>query len=217
MALLQSTTVEGLHAFEAILSYDNISKDTVTLDEGQVLTAGTVLGQITVGDTADATAFSSNTGDGTMGEITVGAGAIAGTYKLVVIAEDTDAGTFTVTDPNGIFVATGAVDAEFDAGGLTFTLADGAEDFNLGDGFDIVVAAGSGNYVLHDAAATDGSQVARAVLAYDSDATDGDLQVVAITRLAEVKESLLTWKSGISGPNKAAGIAALASHYIIAR
>lgn len=123
MALLKSTTVEGLHPFEAVLSYDNISKDTVTLISGQNLTAGTVLGKITA----------------------------------------------------------------------------------------------SGKYTLHNNAASDGSEVAAAVLAYDGDASGGDASVVAITRLAEVKEDLLVWKTGISAPNKAAGIVALAANFIIAR
>lgn len=123
MALLQSTSTEGTNAFEAILTYDNISKDTVTLISGQNLAAGTVLGLITA----------------------------------------------------------------------------------------------SGKYTLHNNAASDGSEVAAAVLPVASDASGGDLSVVAITRLAEVKEDLLVWKAGISGANKTAGLAALAAKFIIAR
>lgn len=216
MALLKSTETEGLHAFEAILSYDNISKDTVTLANGQNLTAGTVLGQMTTGTTASATAFSGNTGTGTVGTITVSAGAQMGDYKLVIIEAEADAGKFQLEGPDGKIVGTGTVAVAFNKGGLAFTLSD-ATDFKAGDGFTITVASGSGLYKSHDPDAADGTQIARAVLAYDADASGGNLAVVAITRLAEVKESLLTWKTGISAPNKAAGIAALASHYIIAR
>lgn len=123
MALLQSTSTEGTNAFEAILTYDNISKDTVTLISGQNLAAGTVLGLITA----------------------------------------------------------------------------------------------SGKYTLHNNAAADGSEVAAAVLPVAADASGGDLAVVAITRLAEVKEDLLIWKSGISAGDKTAGLAALADKFIIAR
>lgn len=123
MALLQSSSTEGTSTNEVLLSYDNISKDTVTLISGQNLTAGTVLGVITA----------------------------------------------------------------------------------------------SGKYTLHNNAASDGSEAAAAVLLANSDASGGDLSVVAITRLAEVKEDLLVWKSGISGANKTAGLAALAAKFIIAR
>lgn len=123
MALLQSSSTEGTSTNEVLLSYDNISKDTVTLISGQNLTAGTVLGVITA----------------------------------------------------------------------------------------------SGKYTLHNNAASDGSEAAAAVLVADSDASGGDLKVVVIKRLAEVKNDLLVWKTGISGANKTAGLAALAAKFIIAR
>lgn len=286
MALLKSTTTEGLHPFEAILEYDNISKDTITIAKGQSLTAGTVLGKITragngavvtgsiasttltvtsvtsgtltigqyisgssvtagsyitafgtgtggtgtytvsaastAGSTtitataAYATAWSGNTGTGTMGAITVTSAAKVGTYKLVVVEAASNAGNFIVYDPDGVIVGQGDVASAYSSGGLAFTISD-ATDFVAGDGFDIVVAAGSGYYVLHDASANDGSQTAAAVLAYDVDATSEDTTAVAITRLAEVKSSLLTWKTGASAGDKTAGLASLATHYIIAR
>jgi hypothetical protein len=123
MSLLQSSSTEGTSTNEVLLSYDNISKDTVTLISGQNLTAGTVLGVITA----------------------------------------------------------------------------------------------SGKYTLHNNAASDGSEAAAAVLVANSDASGGDLKVVVINRLAEVKNDLLVWKTGISGANKTAGLAALAAKFIIAR
>lgn len=123
MSLLKSSSTEGTSTNEVLLSYDNISKDTVTLISGQNLTAGTVLGVITA----------------------------------------------------------------------------------------------SGKYTLHNNAASDGSEAAAAVLVADSDASGGDLKVVVINRLAEVKNDLLVWKTGISGANKTAGLAALAAKFIIAR
>lgn len=216
-----TTYTEPYRSFEALLSEGDgsISREAITIVAGAGdLAAGTVLGKITIGATAEATAFASNTGDGTMGEITVSAGAIPGTYKLVVIAEDTDAGTFTVEDPNGVFVGTGAVDAEFDAGGLTFTLADGAEDFNLGDGFDIVVAAGSGLWTGYDDGNDDGSQVAAGVLMQATDASgNANVSATAIVRLAEVKKDALQWISGVDAGAKTKAYADLALVNIIAR
>lgn len=89
--------------------------------------------------TAAAVAFAGNTGDGAMGAIVASAGAKAGIYKLTVIEPGANAGTFQVVDPDGVLVGIGAVASAFSAGGLAFTLADGATDFVAGDGFDITV------------------------------------------------------------------------------
>lgn len=218
MTLLINTSTEGTARNEVILSYEqNISLDTVTLISGQNLKAGAVLGQITTGSTASAAAFSGNTGNGAMGAITVSAGALEGVYKLVIIEPATDAGKFQVEDPTGKIIGTGAVASAFSKGGLAFTLADGATDFVAGDGFDITVASGSDKYTAHDPDAANGSQVAAAVLLDDADASGGDLKVVAMTRFGAVKNDLVVWKTGISSGNKAAGLAALAAKFIIAR
>lgn len=90
---------------------------------------------------ATSAAFSGNTGDGAMGSVTTSAGAKVGAYKLVIIEPGSNAGKFTLTDPDGLVVGTGTVGSAFSAGGLAFTLADGATDFVSGDGFTITVAA----------------------------------------------------------------------------
>lgn len=97
---------------------------------------GCVIGA-TFGATAAATAGSGNTGNGTMGTVTVSAGAKLGTYQLVIIEPASNAGTFAVYDPDGVFVDNGTVAVAFSAGGLAFTLADGATDFVAGDSFSI--------------------------------------------------------------------------------
>ncbi|MEZ2220756.1 hypothetical protein [Rhizobium sp. RCC_161_2] len=90
--------------------------------------------------TATSAAGSGNVGNGVMGAVTVSAGAKKGVYKLVIIAPAANAGAFEVSDPDGVFVDNGNVAAAFSAGGLAFTLADGATDFAAGDSFDITVA-----------------------------------------------------------------------------
>jgi hypothetical protein len=141
---------------------------------------------------AVATAFAGNTGDGAMGAITLSAGAMAGTYKLVIAEPGTNVGTFVVEDPDGKIVGRGVVASAFSAGGLAFTLADGSADFVAGDGFNIVVGANSGNYAAYASGNADGTQNALAVL-YDNvpDSTT-EQQAVVIARLAEVKGSALT-------------------------
>lgn len=90
--------------------------------------------------TASSAALGTNTGNGTMGSITVSAGAKPGRYTLTIIEPGTNAGTFTVVDPDGVQIGDGVVASAFSAGGLAFTLADGSTDFVAGDSFAITVA-----------------------------------------------------------------------------
>ncbi len=169
-----------------------ISRDKVTIAAAAAaLAAGTVLGKIALG-AATAAAVAGNTGNGTMGAVTVGAGAKPGVYKVVVIEPGTNAGKFSVEDPDGVTVGVGTVAAAFSGGGLGFTLADGSTDFAAGDAFEITVAAGSGKYVAYDADNTDGSNVAAAILYAPVADSASDQEAVVIARHAEVVESLLT-------------------------
>jgi hypothetical protein len=90
---------------------------------------------------ASAAATGGNTGNGTMGSITVSAGAVLGDYKLTISAAATDAGTFLLEKPDGSIVGAGTVGAAFSKGGLAFTVADGGTDFVVGDSFTITVTS----------------------------------------------------------------------------
>ncbi len=197
------------------------SRDTITVLAGsgaaRVLTSGMVLGKVLVG-AGTAAAVAGNTGNGAMGAVTVGAGAKVGVYNLVFIEPASNAGRFSVEDPDGVTVGVGTVAVAFTGGGLSFTLADGATDFASGDAFTITVAAGSGKYVQLDTTGTDGRERAAGLLAYDVTAADAvDAKGVAIVRMAEVSDNGITWPAGISGGNKTAAIAALATAGIIVR
>lgn len=104
--------------------------------------------------TASAAALGTNTGNGTMGAITVTAGAKPGRYTLTIIEPGANTGTFNVIDPDGIQIGDGVVASAFSAGGLAFTLADGATDFVAGDAFAITVAGNAflGITIAHEAA-----------------------------------------------------------------
>lgn len=160
---------------------------TYTVSASQTVASTTVTAAGAV-----STAFASSTGNGTMGAVTLSAGAKAGAYKLVIVEPGTDVGTFVVEDPDGGFVGRGVVAAAFSAGGLAFTLADGSTDFVAGDGFTITVGSNSGNYAAYASGNADGTQNALAVL-YDNvpDSTT-EQKAVVISRLAEVKGSALT-------------------------
>lgn len=173
------------------------------------LPAGQVLGKITVG-AATAAAKAGNAGNGTMGTITVGAGAKPGAYKLTIIEPASDAGNFIVEDPDGINVGSGAVAAAFTGGGLSFTLGDGGNNFAAGDQFTITVAAGSGHYVAYDSEGTDGRQNACAVLYAAVPDASAAQEAVAYVRDCEVMEAALA-------DVDAAAKASLAQHGIIVR
>lgn len=90
-------------------------------------------------ESAGATANAGNTGNGAFGAITVSSGAKEGTYKVNITAAAANAGTFVVEDPDGNIVGYGTVAVAFSKGGIAFTLADGATDFVVGDGFTFPV------------------------------------------------------------------------------
>ena len=94
----------------------------------------------TFAGTATSAAGSGNVGNGTMGAITVSAGAKKGVYKLVIIEPVTNAGAFEVTDPDGVFVDNGTVGVAFSAGGLAFTLLGRGDRLEVGQ--DIVIFPG---------------------------------------------------------------------------
>lgn len=127
---------------------------------------GTVLGKVIADGTATAAADAGNTGDGAMGAITVTAGAVVGKYRLVITTAAANAGTFVVVDPNGRMLGAGTVAVAYSDSGLAFTLADGAADFVVGDAFTITVA-GDYEYKIAVQTATDGSDVAAAVVLED--------------------------------------------------
>jgi hypothetical protein len=88
-------------------------------------------------------------------------------------------------------------------------------DYPAGQVLGIITA--SGQYTAHHPTAADGSEVAATILYGPVNASVADADGVITARLAEVNDDLLTWKSGISAPDKAAGIVALATHDIYVR
>lgn len=150
----------------------NMSRKTVTLRVGAetVVKTGTVLGKYISGS-ATAAADAGNTGDGTMGAITVAADALPGVYTLTIVDTATDAGDFTVEKPDGVTDGAGTVAVAY-SGDVSFTLADGATDFAVGDKFYITVVATSTYYKPAVETATDGSKVFAGVFMFDKGGDD---------------------------------------------
>jgi hypothetical protein len=147
----------------------------VTLTGAAALKRGAVLGKTVSAGTASS-APGTNTGNGAMGAITVAGDAQPGTYQLKITKAAANAGDFEVTDPLGQLVGLGTVAVAFAGAGLSFTLADGAIDFAVGDSFTISVTAITEKYKLAARDATDGSNEPQAILADDADPSGGDVQ-----------------------------------------
>lgn len=135
----------------AILTTDSISAMCVKLADSINDTLG-MPGTATFdyGSATSEKTITIGTSNGTMGAVTIDPAdqPRPGVYTLVCTAEASDAGTFSVTDPDGVSLPNLTVAVAYDSGtGLTFTLADGAEDFDVGDTFEITVPATKVNFV----------------------------------------------------------------------
>ena len=210
---------EPTRPLEAVLyETPELSRESITIVNGTAaFDAGMVLGRTLTSGTATAVGFPTNTASvGAVGTITVGGAAKIGTYTLTVVEPATNAGSFVLVDPEGITVGKGDVASEFDAGGLTFTVADATPDFGAGDGFHIHVA-GAYHYAPFDDGNTDGTNVARAIALYGCDASEAATDVAAITRLAAVKSAALKWHASADATAKAQAAVDLAKATILVR
>ncbi|WP_186140047.1 head decoration protein [Burkholderia gladioli] len=159
-------------------------------------------------------AGASNTGNGTIGSLSVaGYAAKAGVYTV----EFDDATHFVVSDPTGAEVGHGTTGVAFKAGGLSFTITAGGTAFVPGDSFAITVTAGSGKYKPFDPANVDGSQVPAGILFATKDVTLADKPCAVVVRLCEVNASELVWPAGMSAAAITAALAQLKALGIVPR
>ena len=211
-----TTITEGLRTGEHLVSEANgyRSREAIALLAGTYV-PGQVLGRVST-STAVGAAVAGNTGNGAMGAVTTNADALQGAYLLKVTKAAANAGDFEVIDPQGDVAGVGSVGAAFAGGGLSFTLADGAADFVVGDSFKITVGGPTAKYKAFDPAAFDGSQHASAVLLAGS-ASAAETRATAHVRACEVNGLIITWPTGITAPQKSQGIADLNAMGILVR
>jgi len=183
-----TTLTEAVHAGEFLLSdaHAGLDREDATLAIlSAALPAGQVLGRVLTATAAAAT----NTGNGTISAVTIGANCQVGVYRLVCSAAATDSGTFQVFDPAGRRLADLTVAVAY-AGQIGLTVADGSADWIVGD--DITVTVAAGNYDAYDAAGTDGTQIAVGILYAPAPASAATQSAVAVVRNAVVDSDLLT-------------------------
>ncbi|MEX1185315.1 MAG: head decoration protein [Gemmatimonadaceae bacterium] len=155
---------------------------------------GAVLGKKATAGTIAGAAAAGNTGDGTIGTLSVAGRAKEGVYVATFVEPTTNLGSFIVEDPDGINVGRGVVGTAF-SGPVVFTISDGATDFVAGDRFLITVSAVTYKYLRSASAATDGSERPVAILAEDCDATSADAECLVYER-GDFNESALNFGTG---------------------
>jgi len=160
----------------------------VTVISGQTVVRGEVM-QVTGQNTAATAVAGSNVGNGTVSGETALDTASVGTYTLLCTAEVGDAGTFSVQAPDGSFLPDLTVAVAY-SNQIALTIADGAEDFDTGDTFTVLVIAGLGKQTSF----TTGS-VPSTVMYEDVDASGGDV-VGKAYRSADIKASEVDFGTG---------------------
>ena len=155
-----------------VLNGTALDRGGLTLEQdaarAAILETFTVLAEKVATVATTGTAGGSNVGDGTVtavAKLADGKAAIVGDYVLTCTAEVANGGVFSLVDPNGALITNSLVltagagaASIFEAGGLIFTITDGAEDFDEDDVFTITVTA-VGKLVPLDPSAVDGSQL----------------------------------------------------------
>jgi hypothetical protein len=202
------------------------SRDAIVLANaaGAAITvpAGTVLAKQVIGAASKAAKSggnAANTGDMTLdGTTPVLANAQVGVYTVRCISTASNGGVFRVTAPDGDVLGDVAVAATF-ANQIKFVIADGSQDFIVGEGFDVTVAAGNGQFVPF----LNATNLPAAGVLWDKVVVPAESTAagVGILRDAEVVAARLQYDATLSGGGltaaKAAARVSLAAAGIIAR
>lgn len=90
--------------------------------------------------------FGGNTGNGllTLASPAFGGGVKPGLYRVRCKTAAANGGVFSVVDPDGNVLADATVGSAYAGTAVRFTIADGATDFVVGDGFDVTVTVDAG-------------------------------------------------------------------------
>ena len=216
----RSNKLSGVLVFEEMPEHGVCrSVDTVTIEAG--MDVGAVLRSTITAGTGTYTADAGNTGNFTVGAITVADPAKVGNYHIVFTA----ATAFDLYDPNGIFVVAGATGTaiNIEAGeGLSFTITAGGTAAVAGDS-GVIAVAGTVKYKW--VAATDVTTLpsdVRVLIESTKDVpslTAGDYSLVTLAKghAGVVDGGLLFKGTALSAGQKATVYAALEAKNIHVR
>jgi len=174
--LVQGDNLQQLLKWEAEMNH---SREVVSLQAGEAVEMGQVLGQVKWSVPTTGVA-GTNTGTGTMGSVTGGSKTKVGVYSMVCIAKVTNKGTFTVEDPDGLMLPNAIATEAYVHDQINFTISD-ATDFEVGDSFTVTVTAGSGAFAPLDLSAVDGSADPAGIALVPTDTTDTTRKQLAYT------------------------------------
>jgi len=207
------TETTGTELSQLVASDVHEQKPVTIISGAGVLLRGAVLGLIkkALGTPA---AGGGNTGDGTIGSVTLGKNAQIGDYALTCIAAAANGGTFKVIAPDGIRLDDAEVGVAYTSGHVNFTISDGDTDFVVGDSFTVPVEPGSHKYEELDPAGVTGIQQARTILLEDVDASSADAAAQAyFTGTYRLDD--LVWPDGITDAQKNAALLELQDRGIL--
>lgn len=166
MAYSGAQTNYNYDGFKVSGSFFSRYPETLEQDAGRAtpLAQYTIMGKKKLTVPTTGTADAGNTGDGTVTAVAKIAGVTkVGAYNLEVTGAVANGGVFKLEDPDGALIADGltmtagaGAATVFNAGGMTFTITDGATDFIIGDKFAITTVAVN-KYIPLDPAGLDGS------------------------------------------------------------
>jgi hypothetical protein len=193
-----SYSVADPTTFKNLIQSDDITTRKVTITGSAALLAGTVLGAIlaaaaaTVAPGTPVSGSGGTVGNGAVGTWTVDDGAQEGTWVLEITAASANAGKYKVVRPDGTVDGVGTVAVAYN-GQINGTLADGSNDWVVGDVIPIVVSYDRSalKYKKSASASTDGSQYPDMVLAQDADASAADVEAIAYETATVVASALI--------------------------
>lgn len=196
------------------------SREQATIKSGAVLESGTVLGRVMDGARTAVGAA----GNPAPAGATITASPAATTAAQLGVhrfrcATTGPTGKWDHFAPGGEKIGVATTGTPYVGGGLTLTISDSGTDPAVGEELTVTVteAAPSKKYGALSLSATDGLEVAAAILFTPANAADADVRAVVHVRRCEVNDQELVWPEGITADQKAAAIAALEAKGITVR
>lgn len=215
-----TTLTEQVYPTESLISEapGERSREKVIFSSGAVVKACAILGAVQTGTpTAAAGTPLSGTGgtvgNGVISALTADAGAMAGLWQLECTVTGAT-GKFKVIKPDGSIDGILTIGTPYN-GTINISVADGSNDWLVGDIIPVTVTYLNGQSVLKyealDTAATDGSQIAAGISYGTYDAASADATGVAYVRACEHNADIVVWPAGITANQKAVATAQLAA------
>jgi hypothetical protein len=212
--LMANIEITNIDTGSIALEGEEFRDEILTFAGADTFVKGTILARRAVALSVVASAVT-GTGNGTVSAATVVEGPtvpLAGAYVLTVVTAAANGGTWKLVDPNGALITDGLVmtvgagaATVFEAGGLRFTITDGATDFAAGDTATLTVTA-DGKLVPFAPGGGGGTQIPCAVLTYDvTKAGAGDAAIRALVKGVVNKTRLIIDADG-SGVNVNAAV-----------